>query len=135
MFVRSLLLITAMLLLIAAVSSVVAPRELRSGRGASSLGAAASNPRPPAAPGEVREETMRLPADKKLTVRVGDIVHIEASAETDDVVDIPELGVDGPVSPGIPATFDVITDLPGTFPIRLRYGEKTLGTLEVRPAA
>jgi len=122
MFVRSLLLITAMLLLIAAVSSVVAPRELRSGRGASSLGAAASNPRPPAAPGEVREETMRLPADKKLTVRVG-------------VVDIPELGVDGPVSPGIPATFDVITDLPGTFPIRLRYGEKTLGTLEVRPAA
>lgn len=136
MFARSLLLLTALLLLIAAVSSVLAPRELRSGRGASSLGAAASNPSPPPGPGDTRELSFRLPGkDAELRVGVGDIVHVRAAAETDDVVEITDLGISSPVSPGVPARFDVVPDHAGTFPVTLRYSGRRIGTLVVKPVA
>jgi hypothetical protein len=136
MFARSLLLLTALLLLIAAVSSVLAPRELRSGRGASSLGAAAANPAPPPGPGDTRELTFRLPGGKaELTADIGDIVHVQAAAETDDVVEIADLGISAPVSPGVPAAFDVIPDHAGRFPVTLRYSGRRIGVLEVQPVA
>lgn len=136
MLVRSLLLLTALLLLVAAISSVLAPRELRSGRGASSLGAAARNAAPPAGPGDVRETTLTLPAGKDAApVQVGDVVHVTAKAEADDVVELADLGIDVPVSPGAPATFDVIADRPGVFPVVLRYSGTRIGTLEVQPAS
>jgi len=135
MFVRTLLLFTATVLLIAAISSAVSPRELRTGHGAAALGAAAANKTPPPAPGNVREHTLRVPRGKPFVVNAGDIVHVRAAVDADDVVEIADLGMEGTVSPGIPALFDVIPDRPGSFPLTLRYSGKHVGELVVKPAS
>ncbi|HEX6390159.1 MAG TPA: hypothetical protein VFZ89_11940 [Solirubrobacteraceae bacterium] len=135
MFVRALLLFTATLLLIAAISSVVAPRELRSGHGAAALSAAANNKTPPPRPGDARVLTLKAPRSKPLVANVGDVIRVQASAEAQDVAEFPDLGMDSTVSPGIPAQFDVIADRPGTFPLKLRYSGKRIGVLEVKPAS
>ncbi len=135
MFVRALLLFAATLLLITAVSSVIAPRQLHSGHGAAALSAAARNPTPPPGPGDVREFTLKAPRARPLVVGVGDVVHVEASARSEDVAEFSDLGVDSPVSPGFPATFDVIADSPGTFPLTLRYSGRKIAELRVEKTA
>ena len=135
MFVRALLFFTATLLLISALSSVFAPRQLRSGNGAAALSAAANNKTPPPGPGDIRERTFKAPRTKPLIANVGDIVHVQATAKTDDVVEFPDLGLDATVSPDVPAQFDVIADRAGTFALKLRYRDKQIGVLEVRPAS
>lgn len=135
MFVRTLLLVLATFLLIAAVSSVISPRELSTGHGAAAVGAAANNKTPPPGPGDIRERTLKAPRSKPLVANVGDIVHVLATAKADDVVEFPELGMDATVSPEVPAQFDVIADRPGRFALKLRYSGKTIGELEVKPAS
>jgi hypothetical protein len=135
MFVRALLLVTATLLLVTAISSVITPRELRSGHGAAALSAAANNTTPPPGPGDVREHTLEAPSRKPLVANVGDLIQVQAALDTEDVVEFPDLGMDATVSPGAPAQFDVIADPPGEFPLKLKYAGKTIGELEVKPAS
>ncbi len=135
MFVRALLLFTATVLLIAAVSSAVSPRELRTGRGAAALSAAAANKTPPPGPGDVRERTLEVPSKKPLVVHVGDIVHVQAAVKADDVVEISDLGMEGTVTPDVPAEFDVIPDRTGRFAVTLRYSGQRIGLLVVKPAS
>jgi hypothetical protein len=135
MFVRALLLFTATLLLVTAISSVVAPRQLRSGHGASALSAAAKNPTPPPGPGDIRERTLKAPRTKPLVAHLGDIVHVEATVNADDVVEFPDLGMDATVSPDVPAQFDIVADRTGRFPLKLRYSGKKIGELKVKNAS
>jgi hypothetical protein len=135
MFVRALLLFTATLLLITAIASVLSPRTLRTGHGAAAVAAAANNKTPPPAPGDIRELTFKVPRTKPLVATVGDIVHVQATVDADEVVEFPELGMDATVSPDVPAQFDVIADRAGTFPLQLRYSGKRIGVLEVKPAS
>jgi hypothetical protein len=135
MFLRALLLFTATLLLVAAISSVIAPRQLRSGHGAAALSAAAANKTPPRGPGDVREHTLKAPRVKPLVVTLGDVVHVDAALPTDDVVEFADLGTEASVSKGVPAVFDVVADRPGRFPLKLRYSGKQIGELEVKPAS
>ncbi|MEY2571613.1 MAG: hypothetical protein QOE63_1963 [Acidimicrobiaceae bacterium] len=135
MFARALLLFLATLLLVAAISSVISPRQLRSGHGAAALSAAASNPTPPPGPGDIRERTLTAPRKRPLVAHVGDVIHVEAAVNADDIAEFSALGMDASVSPGAPAIFDVIADRPGTFPLTLRYSGKQIGTLKVKPAS
>ncbi len=135
MFVRALLLFTATLLLIVAISSVVAPRDLRTGHGAAAVAAAANNKTPPPRPGDTRELTFRAPRKKPFVANVGDIIHVRASIDADDVVEFPDLGIDATVSPGVPAIFDVVAENSGRFLLKLRYSGRTIGVLEVKPAS
>jgi hypothetical protein len=128
---RVLLLVTATVLLLTAVSSVLAPRELRSGRAGATLGAAASNPSPPAAPGDTPTLVLRTPRVKPLTVGLGDVVSIVGRSETDDVLDVPAFGVDTPVGPQTPGDLLLVADQVGRFPVVLRYSQRRVGTLVV----
>lgn len=129
MIVRALVTLFATLLLIGALSSILAPRELRSGRGAQSLAAdAARADEPPAAALPV---TASVPSKAPIEARLGEVVTIDATSATDDLVDLPDLGIDAPVGPDLPAQLQLVADTPGTFPIVLRYSGKRVGTLVV----
>jgi hypothetical protein len=135
MFARALLLFLATLLLVAAISSVVSPRQLSSGHGAAALSAAAANRTPPPGPGDVREHTLVAPRKRPLVASVGDVIHVEAAIDAQDVAEFPDLGIDAAVSPQAPAVFDVVADRPGRFLLKLRYSGAEIGVLEVKPVS
>jgi hypothetical protein len=132
MLARSALLLVALLLVVAALSNILSPRDIRSGTGAAAAGAAAEAARQAASAGQV---TAQLPSDKPIAAKVGDVVTLNARADTEDVVDVPAFGVDSPVGPGEPAQLQLVADQAGRFPIVLQYEGRQLGTLVVTPAS
>src|SRR5690348_8831325 len=125
---RRLLLFVVLLLVIGAMASATVPRDLR--------GPAAPPPLPATpqlepAPGTV---TGRLPAKHSVRAKVGDVVQIDVRASTDDVAEVPSLGVSEPVGPGIAAQLVFDADQAGRFPVTLRDAGRRIGTVVVRAA-
>ncbi|MCW3048403.1 MAG: hypothetical protein JWO74_2687 [Solirubrobacterales bacterium] len=127
---RSILLFVALLLLIAALASVIAPRD------GNMVGPSTTQPPQLAAPtGPARTVTGQLPADGTVEATVGDIVQLTVIADHPDVVQIFDLGVQAPVDFDLPGVLEFVADEPGRFAVTLRYSGARVGVLVVRPAA
>jgi hypothetical protein len=128
---RSILLFVAVLLLIAALASVIAPREGNvAGPSATQTPHAASAPPPTA-----RTVTGRLPADGTVEATEGDIVDLTVTADHPDEVQIFDLGLQAPVDADLPGVLQFVADEPGRFAVTLSYSGERVGVLVVRPAA
>jgi hypothetical protein len=133
MLLRSLLLLAGMLLLVAALASVVSPRV---DPGAETTPVVTT---PVAQPGEgvavAPALRWELPGKRLLRANVGDVIEITVDSGTRDVAELPQLGLDAPVDVGVPATLRFVADRPGRFSVMLRYAEQKLGVLQVEPSA
>jgi hypothetical protein len=129
MFLRVTLIITAMLLLTAALATVLTPREIRRDDVAT-----VATPLPAPEPGAV--VAVALPAEgAQPAVRAGDLVELEITSKAADLVQLPELGLRIPVAAGRPAQRRFIAPRAGTFTVVSRWTGRELGELVVRPAA
>ena len=127
---RSILLFVALLLLIAALASVIAPRESNV-RGPSSTQIPQVAPAPPPA---ARTVTGELPADGTIDATVGDIIELTVIADHPDEVQLFDLGLRAPVDTDLPGRLEFVADQPGRFAVTLRYSGEKVGVLVVRPA-
>jgi hypothetical protein len=124
---RRVLFAAAILLALAALLSSLSPRERRA-VAPSRTQQEAEAERP------ARTVSGRLPADKVVRVREGNVVELEVMSRQADEVRIDELGVSAPVQPDLPAELRFVADEAGRFPVTLRNSGERLGTLEVTPA-
>jgi hypothetical protein len=136
MLARRLLILAAVLLALGAVAASLAPRDLRGPQ------TTTTPQRPPAAAPLVargRDVTLAVDASasrpQTVSARVGDHVQLTVRASQPDAVNIPALGQTQAVDPYSPATFDLLPDLPGSFPITLQQSGRRVGTLRITPAA
>jgi hypothetical protein len=123
---RRVLLLLAVLLLMAAVVSSVAEEE--------------RTPTPPpqggtpgrVAGGKPRVVRGRLPADRTVVARVGDVVRVEVMSTRPDEAQVLGLGLDAPTEPGLPGTLEFVADQPGRFAVTLRNAGRRVGVIEIR---
>ena len=124
---RRVLFAAAILLALAAVLSSLSPRQERAvAPSRTEQDAAAERP--------ARTVSGRLPADKVVRARQGDVVELEVMSPSADEVRIDDLGISGPAEPGLPADLRFVADQAGRFPVTLRDSGERVGTLEVTPA-
>jgi hypothetical protein len=124
---RRVLFAAAILLALAALLSSLSPRERRAVAPSRTQQEAAAERR-------ARTVSGRLPADKVVRAREGNVVELEVMSEQADEVRIDDLGVSAPVQPDLPAELRFVADEAGRFPVTLRDSGERLGTLEVTPA-
>src|SRR5438874_13447537 len=124
MLLRRLLLLVALLFLVGAIASAIAPRP------EPEPAPLTPTPAPPAAIAANRV-TGALPADEVVHAAVGDVVDLSVRADVEDTVEIADLGLDAPVDPQDPARFEFVADQPGHFAVTLQSAGTRLGTLEV----
>jgi hypothetical protein len=126
---RRLLILLAVLLGLTALAAGVAPRQsVRDDPG--------TVPPPPAAraPAEPLEQTLDAQSSgQRIVARVGQTVVITVESTELDSVSLAERGIE-PVEPDSPARFELLADTPGDYAIDLLQAERTIGTLEIRPA-
>jgi hypothetical protein len=128
---RSILLFVAALLLIAALASVIAPRDGNVAGPSTTQPPQLAAP-PPAAP----TITGTLPADGSIEATLGDVVDLTVTADHPDEVQIFDLGLRAPVDTDLPGVLEFVADQPGRFAVTLRYSGERVGVLVVRrPAA
>ncbi len=68
---------------------------------------------------------------KTVEAELGDQVRIVVESTQPDSVALGDLSTQ-PVEPGIPASFELLADTPGRYPLVTSSDERTIGTLEVR---
>src|SRR3954452_21399967 len=76
----------------------------------------------------------RLPGDRDVRAKVGDIVRVEVAHDAADVVQVAALGLSEPVDPGIAAELVFDADRAGRFAVTLRDAGRRVGTIEVKEA-
>ena len=121
---RRALLAVAILLLAAALVSSITPRQRER----------APVPVPQAEPaGAAARRTVegRLPADRVVRAREGDVVELEVTSRMPDEARIVALGLEGPTEPGLPATLTFVADRAGRFAVTLRDAGTRAGTLQI----
>ena len=121
---RRALLAVAILLLAAALVSSISPRQREQ----------ATVPVPqaePAGAAERRTVEGRLPADKTVRAREGDVVELQVTSRAPDEARVVALGLSGPTEPGLPAKLTFVADRPGRFAVTLRDAATRAGTLEI----
>ncbi len=123
---RRVLFVAAVLLALAAVLSSLSPREDRAV--APSRTEQDAQARRPA-----RTVSGRLPADKIVRAREGDVVDLEVMSAQPDEARIDDLGVSGSAGPGLPADLRFVADQAGRFPVTLRDSGERVGLLIVAP--
>jgi hypothetical protein len=123
---RRVLLLLAVLLLMAAVVSSVAQEEQTAAP--PPQGEAAGR----AAGDKARVVRGRLPADRVVVARVGEVVRIEVMSARPDQAEVLDLGVDAPTERGLPGTLEFVADQPGRFPVTLRNAGRRVGVIEIR---
>ena len=125
MTARRLLLFVALLLLVSAMASAVAPRE---------RDIPPQTPQRPATPARAADVVRAtFPDERELRARVGDVVELEVRNEGRDVVQIPALGLAEPVERDLPAQLVFDADRAGRFAVSLRDERRRVGTVEVLP--
>jgi hypothetical protein len=123
---RRLLIALALLMAITALAAGLAPREspLRED----------SSPAPPASSAptaEPVEATLDAQSEgQRVEARVGQIVRIVVNTTVLDSVELAEVGTET-ADPESPARFELLADVPGTYPIQLLQAERRIGELEI----
>ena len=127
MLARRLLIALAVLMLLTALAASVAPRETGSRDDAAATPAAPAKPtvEPVQATLDASEEGQRVLA------RVGQTVTIVVRSDTLDTVSLAEVGAET-TEPDSPARFELLADVPGTYPIELLEADRQIGVLEIR---
>lgn len=124
---RRVLFAAAVLLALAALLSSLSPREERAV-------APSRTEQDEAARRPARIVSGRLPADKVVRAREGDVVDLRVMSAQPDEARIDDLGISGPAGPGLPADLRFVADQAGRFPVTLRDSGERVGTLDVAPA-
>jgi hypothetical protein len=124
---RRILLFITLLLLIGVMASAIAPRERQLAPPPTQSEAVPEVP-------PARVVDGRLPRDKEVRARVGDVVQLSVTHDGRDVAQIVALGLDEPVEAGLPARFVFDADREGRFAVSLRYARERLGVVRVLPA-
>jgi len=127
MLARRLLFALAVLLVLTAVAAALAPRPSTPQDDAAPTPSATAQPtRPPV------EETLDAEASgQKVSARVGQNVVIVVEADELDSVSLAEVGTE-PVEPDSPARFELLADVPGSYPIDLLESGRRIGVLKIR---
>lgn len=73
----------------------------------------------------------RLPRDKVVRAKVGDLVELTVTSAEPDSAALPELGLSEAAAPGAPARFSFLADRPGSYDVRLLLSEKLAGRVVV----
>ena len=126
MLARRLLLALAVLLALTALASALAPSE-------SPMDDSASAPVAPSRPAPAPvEETLDAEATgQRVVARVGQTVTITVEADELDSVSLAEVGTET-AEPDSPARFELLAEIPGSYPIELLESGRTIGVLEIR---
>jgi hypothetical protein len=122
---RRALLAVAILLLTAALVTSVSPRQRER---TSSISMPQAEP---AGAAERRTVEGRLPADRVVRAREGDIVELEVTSRAPDEARVVALGLEGPTEPGLPAKLTFVADRAGRFAVTLRDAGTRAGKLEI----
>jgi len=129
MLARRLLIALAVLMVITALAAGVAPRE-------SAMDG--DSPSPSATAGEVAQEPVMQTLDaqaegQRVEAEVGQIVRIVVTSDELDTVSMADVGFET-TEPDSPARFELLADVPGTYPIELLEADRQIGELEITGA-
>ena len=127
MLARRLLIALAVLMALTAIVASVAPREspLRE-----------EGDPAPAAPTQAAQKPVEETLDaggegQRVTARVGQNVIIVVRSEELDSVSLAEVGTET-TEPDSPARFELLAEVPGSYPIELLEAGREIGVLEIR---
>ena len=124
---RRLLIALAVLMVLTALAAGLAPRESAVREDSAATPAAPTQPAP-----EPVQETLDASADdQRVLARVGQTVTIVVRSSELDSVSLAEVGTE-PVEPDSPARFELLAEVPGTYPIELLEADRQIGVLEIR---
>ena len=127
MLARRLLIALAVLMALTALAASFAPRD-----SALREDDAPAQAAPPASAREPVQRTLDAAGEgQRVVARVGQDVVIVVRSEELDTVSIAEVGAE-PTEPDSPARFELLADVPGTYPIELLEAERQIGELEIR---
>jgi hypothetical protein len=138
---RRLLVLFAVLLGLTALVTSLAPRPTAGPR---PVGTGASTPAPTASPRPAAQRSRRLvrtisadagSARGRVRARAGDVLALTVRGDELDDVSIDGLGKLEAVEPGAPARFEILLDTPGKFPVTLLDAQRSVGQIDVAPAA
>lgn len=73
----------------------------------------------------------RLPADKVVRARVGDVVSVQVTSAQPDTATVDALGVSAPTSSDVPGTLEFVASSPGRYPVALEDSGTSAGTIVV----
>ena len=122
MLARRLLIALALLMVITALAAALAPR-----RSSLSETPTPTSPAVAQAAAEPVEKTLDAQADdQRIDARVGQIVRITVNTDQLDSVELGDLGTET-ADPDSPAIFEVLAEVPGTYPIELLEAERQIG--------
>jgi len=129
MLARRLLIALAVLMVITALAAGLAPRESAMNE---------DPPAPSATAGEVAQEPVMQTLDaqaegQQVEAKVGQIVRIVVTSDELDTVSVADVGFET-TEPDSPARFELLADVPGTYPIELLEADRQIGELEVTGA-
>ena len=128
MLARRLLIALAVLMVITALAAGVAPRESGMNEGSPSPSATA------AAVQEPVMQTLDAQAEgQRVEAKVGQIVRIVVTSDELDTVSMAEVGFET-TEPDSPARFELLAEVPGTYPIELLEADRQIGELVISGA-
>jgi len=126
MLARRLLIALAVLMALTALAASLAPREDPPQQEVSGTAAPAAPAREPV------EETLDAGGEgQRVVARIGQNVTIVVRSEELDTVSLDEVGLET-TEPDSPARFELLADVPGTYPIELLEADRQIGVLEIR---
>ena len=126
MLARRLLIALALLMAITALAAGLAPRESALRDDPSPTPAASAGPA-----AEPVEATLDAQSEgQRVEAKVGEIVRIVVESDELDSVELAELGTET-ADPESPAVFELLAEVPGTYPIQLLEAKRQIGELEI----
>ena len=127
MLARRLLIALAVLMALTALAAGLAPRETALREDSSATPAA------PTAPAQepVQETLDAAMEGQRVQARVGQSVTIVIRSDELDSVSLAEVGTKT-AEPDSPARFELLAEVPGTYPIELLEAGRRIGVLEIR---
>ena len=129
MAARRLIIVMISLLVISSIAAALVPVE----RDDSTSTTTTSRPAPT---GKLTRETVAAGGKvESIRLRVGDQLELRVRVKRPDEVAIPKLGQLVAVDSAAPAYFDLLTDEPGTYPVRLVNESRTIARIHVKRRA
>jgi hypothetical protein len=128
MVARRLLIVLAVLLGLTALAAGVAPRERLDNDAPPPVTAA---PTPAPAHGSVQKTLDAQSTGQRVEARIGQTVTITVKSDTLETVTLDQYG-DKTAEPDSPAQFELLADVPGSYPITLQDSEQEIGELDIR---
>jgi hypothetical protein len=125
---RRLLILLAVLLGLTALAAGVAPRDSVDSGGSPPVAVS-----PSGASTEPVEHTVTIGPEgeeERVEAELGQVVRLTVEGDETDSVAVGELGIE-PVTADSPAIFELLLDVPGSYPITLLDSGRRIGVLEV----